>query len=78
MKHVHRKLFIYIGGSLLLTIIIDLPKFFEATWEEDGEGGSRKSLSAMRCQIHQHFKRAFFDDILVPKNFKPKTQICNF
>ncbi len=29
------------------------------------------------CQFHQHFMRLFFDDILAPKNFKPKTQLCN-
>jgi hypothetical protein len=30
------------------------------------------------CQFHQHFTRAFLANILVPKNFKPKTQLCNF
>jgi len=30
------------------------------------------------CQFHQHFMYNFFADILAPKNFKPKTQLCNF
>jgi len=34
--------------------------------------------AASRCQFHQHFMRVFFADILSPKNFKPKTQLCNF
>jgi len=31
-----------------------------------------------RCQFHQHFTCTFFADILAPKNFKPKTQLCDF
>jgi len=31
-----------------------------------------------RCQFHQHFTCTFFADILAPKKFKPKTQLCNF
>jgi len=29
-------------------------------------------------QFRQHFKGAFCADILVPKNYKPKTQLFNF
>ncbi len=31
-----------------------------------------------RCQFHHHFTCAFFANILAPKYFKPKTQLCNF
>jgi len=31
-------------------------------------------ILAFKCQFHQHFTRAFLAD----KNFKPKTQLCNF
>jgi hypothetical protein len=30
------------------------------------------------CQFHQHFTIKFLADIFVPKNFKPKTQLCKF
>jgi len=33
---------------------------------------------ASRCQFHQHFTRRLCADILAPKNFKPKTQLCYF
>ncbi len=29
-------------------------------------------------QFHQHFTSTLFANILAPKNFKPKTQPCNF
>jgi len=29
-------------------------------------------------QFHPQFMRAFLYEILAPKNFKPKTQLCNF
>jgi hypothetical protein len=29
-------------------------------------------------QFHQHFTSSFCANILAPKNFKPKTQLCNF
>jgi len=29
-------------------------------------------------QFHQHFPRYFFDNILVPEKFNPKTQLCHF
>jgi len=32
----------------------------------------------LRCQFHLHFPRAIFANILAQKNFKPKTQLCNF
>ncbi len=37
-----------------------------------------KYLTVRRCQFHQHFTRAFCANILGPKNFKLKTQLCNF
>jgi len=30
------------------------------------------------CQFHQHFMCTFFANIFAPKNFKHKTQLCNF
>jgi hypothetical protein len=30
------------------------------------------------CQFYQHFTYTFFDNILEPKNVKPKTQLFNF
>jgi len=37
-------------------------------------GALRKSIGEIdsRCKFHQHFKRKFFADILVPKNCKAK------
>ncbi len=35
-------------------------------------------MELISCQFHQHFTLAFFANILVAKNFKPKTQLCNF
>jgi len=29
-------------------------------------------------KFHQHFFSSFFTAVLAPKNFKPKTQLCNF
>jgi hypothetical protein len=31
----------------------------------------------IRCQFHQHFMRAFFDNILAPKNCKAKQNLKN-
>jgi len=43
----------------------------------DGHFSRGEDLQA-GCQYQQHFTRAFFADILAPKNFKPKTQRGNF
>ncbi len=53
MLYVHRKLFIYIGVTFLLTLIIDSPKFFEYTWKESSDGYSWKSIRDMR--LHPYY-----------------------
>ncbi len=41
-------------------------------------GGWQCDFWPLYGQFHQHFMFALCADILVSKNFKPKTQLCNF
>jgi len=39
---------------------------------------STKDVEKTNSQFHQRFTRAFFVGNFGTKNFKPKTQLCNF
>jgi len=53
-----------------------ISRTFSRRWHSQSDEAD--DVKESRCQFHKHFMQAFCAVIFEPKNFKPKTQICNF